>query len=93
MRALDLVLVLSLCAGTQGSVGKAIQSADALKEVLADKNVWLVEFSSQYCGSCREFEPEVSRGPVACLVCNCVLCLHHFVPQLSYTAFFLTFSR
>ena len=93
MRALDLVLLLLLCTGTQGSVGKAIESADALKEVLADKNVWLVEFSSQFCGSCKEFEPEVSRGPHACLALRCVLCLHHFVSQLPHSAVFLTFSR
>ena len=32
MRALDLGILLLLCTGTQGSVGKAIKSANALKE-------------------------------------------------------------
>jgi thioredoxin-like negative regulator of GroEL len=53
------VVVLVACSALAGAtVGTAITDANLQSAVLDDSNVWLVEFASAMCGSCKEFAPE-----------------------------------
>ena len=58
LRKLSLLLVLGAAHGD--IVGTEITSSN-LGTVLSDGNVWLLEFASAHCGSCKEFAPEWAK--------------------------------
>ena len=72
MIALRTLLLIALGAVAHGDiVGTEITSANIDSAVLADGKVWLLEFASAHCGSCKEFAPEWAKLAKALKRINC----------------------